>query len=350
MSNTIPDDQQEHKINHGAGSKKTKVSFPIAAEIVAEINRKYPTDESDESVQAFRTKFSALVSRMVSWAKDDTLEEHREWVYQPHELREMSPASRFWLRSQDAFELVEMYLKAIPLRVEKVMGNPEVKAIDLLDLPTGALDCRQWAVYLDVPTRLSDFNIYHVPDARSRTKRVIKTITPGINLRSSSETKVYVGSAALAREAFTRTNQHLRAANPSTEADLRAIERNAHYPFTSQQDIVPNLFLGAAVGRADTSNKKELTKARIPVVVLEAILITYLGLLPRGIDTQYCPATVPKFNDFMRNSLDLPNLLNDALNRSWPLRKEKIRIEVHFENYFPIPTATTDEIAYTTCS
>lgn len=86
-------------------------------------------------VQAFRTKFAALISRMVSWAKDGTLEEYREWVYQPHELREISPASRFWLRSQDAFELVEMYLKAIPLRVEKVMGNPEVKAIDLLDLP-----------------------------------------------------------------------------------------------------------------------------------------------------------------------------------------------------------------------
>lgn len=111
----------------------------------------------------------------------------------------------------------------------------------------------------------------------------------------------------------------MRHANPTTEADFHTVERTAHYAFTSQQDIVPNLFLGAAVGRADTSNKKELTKARIPVVVLEAILIAYLGLLPRGIDTQYCPATVPKFNDFMRDSLDLPNLLNDALNRSWPL-------------------------------
>lgn len=119
VSKTIPDDQQEHEINHGAsikleedsdssydqptGSeidspaaikkrrkarnpptqktkapsrKRTKISFPTPAEIVEEINRKFPEDENDESVQAFRTKSSALVSRMVSWAKDGTLEEH----------------------------------------------------------------------------------------------------------------------------------------------------------------------------------------------------------------------------------------------------------------------------------
>ncbi|KAK6221620.1 hypothetical protein LQW54_001392 [Pestalotiopsis sp. IQ-011] len=294
-----------------------KVSFPTAADIVEEINRKFPEDENDESVQAFRTKFSALVSRMVSWAKNGTLEEHREWVYQPHELREMSPASRFWLGGQDAFELIKTYLEAIPLRVQKIMGNPKVKASDLLDLPTGALDCRQWAVYLDVRTRLSAFNIYHVPDARSRTNRVIKTTTPGTNLRSTSESKVYVRSSTSAAGVLNGVTQHMRYANPTAEADLHTIERTAHYAFTSQQDAVPNFFFKTVVGRADTSDKTELMKARRPVEVLEAISITYLvGLLFRGIDTQYCLVPVPKFNDFLRDSLNLPNLMKDPLNRS----------------------------------
>ncbi|KAI4594732.1 hypothetical protein KJ359_007535 [Pestalotiopsis sp. 9143b] len=235
----------------------------------------------------------------------------------------MSPASRFWLRGQNAFLLIKTYLEAIPLRVQKMMGNPKAKAIDLLDLPTGALNCRQWVVYLDVPTQLSALNIYHVPNARSRTKRV-KTITPGTNLRSISETKVYVGSSASAAGVLKRVTQHMRYANPTTEADFRTVERTTHYAFTSQQDVVPNFFLGAGVGRADTSDNTELIQAWRPVVVLEAILITYLSLLPRGIDTQYCPAPVPKLNDFLRDSLDLPDLMNDALNRSWPLWLQSI--------------------------
>ncbi|KAI0167655.1 hypothetical protein BJ166DRAFT_495940 [Pestalotiopsis sp. NC0098] len=264
------------------------MSFPAAAEIVEEINRKCPADEKDEK--------GAGVSHKIYCTR----------------LEDGLLGERWHSEGTSGVGLPAT-------RVAGDVAGKQEKTIDLLDLPTGALDCRQWAVYLDVPTRLSAFSIFHVPDARSHTNGLIKTITPGTNLRSASETKVYVGSAALAWRAFTRTTQHLRAANPSAEADFRAIERTAHYAFNSQQDTVPNLFLGAAVGRADTSNKNELTKARIPVVVLEAILITYLSLLPRGIDTQYCPATVPKFNDFLRDSLDLPNFSNVALNRSRPL-------------------------------
>lgn len=174
------------------------------------LNKRYPVDDGDSDVEAFDTKFKALVEKVTAWAKSGSKEERKEWYARDPVDREMTMSYRdFLIRHSDG--LAQAILNGMPRKSRQVLGRAK-KICDLLDLPEGAESTVHQLTYFCVLTKFSPRHITRGPHPHfhyaPRKTDFLGAKQCNLDAKKARESWVYVGSSITGQGGRHRIRQH----------------------------------------------------------------------------------------------------------------------------------------------
>ncbi|EOO01715.1 hypothetical protein UCRPA7_2785 [Phaeoacremonium minimum UCRPA7] len=300
-------------------AKKPRISDvddQLVEDWLAEVNEKYPVRANDPDVKRFEKKLRALVVRLHEWAKS----RDASWFRLPRWRRATTYSFRCYVAREDPDELTGTLLSAMPRIARKILGKEGLRPEDLLDLPTGAEDLRQRATYFDIVTLMEPSQVIRKKSRhwRFRNGLLVKTLKNGVDPKTARKISVYCGSVVGEKGCRQRMQTHVRCGNKAEETASAS-----HYKEATKQNAVQNLRVAAAFQNPKLQPVQPDTDQRAPSVLLEGILMTYLGLYLDGKDDSGFEALHPQctfdLSKELRKGLDLPNFLAISLNNAWPL-------------------------------
>ncbi|KAL7789673.1 hypothetical protein V8C43DRAFT_323325 [Trichoderma afarasin] len=308
-------DIQVEPIVHPLQKQRIPSSELNAARYVQEYNEAHPVDEDDEDVQRFDKNFSLLTNAVCEWAEESS----KSWYSQPRQHREMTMSfyNLFRRTATKPDNLVQICLSGMPRQTRKVLGRADLKAADLLDLPTVPVECRHRLAYMDIATQLPEDQLCRVAN-RHLSRRLYKAAKPSANLKEASKISLYVGSSTRIEGSRARMREHEDASNGYMPAG------SMHYRETSKPDVLLNLrMLGVWQNPYADDSYDGQDVARWIAPMVEGLMMVYLGLYTeKNIAKSHPEIFTPSsfvLKNRIRRGIDLPDFANVSLNRAWSL-------------------------------
>ncbi|RBR01928.1 hypothetical protein FVER53590_07267 [Fusarium verticillioides] len=264
------------RLESEVSSRSNKKARPApglnAQDWVANYDQEHPVAEDDAWLLNFQKGISKLIDGKCQWARTGI---SPEWFKRPREDREMTCGFRSMLSRAPAAGMTGILLSGMPRQVQKVFGNPNVRAEDLLELPI---------------------------------------IPPGLTHRG-----VLLGSAVGRNGICGRVRNH------EMESNKNQTKPYGHYGYTRQPDVLPNFRLVFIIDQPDDEEGQD-TQRWIPVF-FEGLLMTYLGMyikenVPAELQdhlARIVPRPSFELNEQLRQGFSFPSLGSVSLNIAWPL-------------------------------
>ncbi|EHK45173.1 hypothetical protein TRIATDRAFT_308717 [Trichoderma atroviride IMI 206040] len=184
----------------------------------------------------------------------------------------MSCYSHFERAAGNPNSLLEIILQRIPLQTRKVLGKADLKATDLLDLPSIPFKCMHRLVYIDVATELREEQI-HREKKFDKSSRLYKEAKSLVNAEEASKVSLYVGSSIRKGGSWKRIQEHYAAANNPESSG------NMHYREISKSNVVTNFrVLGVWKNTYINDSHVGQDTGKWITLVAEALMVVYLGI------------------------------------------------------------------------
>ncbi|KAG5767082.1 hypothetical protein H9Q72_004865 [Fusarium xylarioides] len=307
------------RLESEVSSRSNKKARPApglnAEDWVANYDQEHPVAEDDAWLLNFQKGISKLIGRNCQWARTGI---SPEWFKLPRENREMTCGFRSMLSRAPAAGMAGILFSGMPRQVQKVFGNPNVRAEDLLELPIIPPGLTYRGVYVDVATRIPEEHIVKKSSAFG-CRAPVKALRNEAALRDILQAKAYLGSAVGRNGICGRVRTH------EMESNKNQSKPYGHYGYTSQPDVLPNFRLVFVINQPDDEEGQDTQ--RWISVFFEGLLMTYLGMyikenVPAELQdhlARIVPRASFELNEQLRQGFSFPSLGSVSLNIAWPL-------------------------------
>ncbi|RBQ64771.1 hypothetical protein FVER14953_07267 [Fusarium verticillioides] len=179
----------ESKVSSRSNKKARPAPGLNAQDWVANYDQEHPVAEDDAWLLNFQKGISKLIDGKCQWARTGI---SPEWFKRPREDREMTCGFRSMLSRAPAAGMTGILLSGLPRQVQKVFGNPNVRAEDLLELPIILPGLTHRGVYVDVATRVPGEHIVK-KSSTFGCRAPVKALRNEAALRDILQAKAYSG-------------------------------------------------------------------------------------------------------------------------------------------------------------